>query len=145
MPTCRECHSRISKFDKDRCPVCGCLNPLDGGTSETIEITQNFDFINENKSYKPTRKLTLFLLFFFLGFTGAPFFYMKRKKLGLISLLCSLFCIGVAGSALAFATNIGIVWGYVIPVVVIYLINIVFGLILTFKDNVKDGNGEFLK
>ena len=46
MPTCRECHSRISKFDKDICPVCGAKNPLDGVTSDTIEITHEIDISN---------------------------------------------------------------------------------------------------
>ena len=39
MPNCRNCGARITKFDKDICPVCGTKNPLQGVGSETMEVT----------------------------------------------------------------------------------------------------------
>ena len=43
MPSCRNCGARLSKFDKDICPVCGAKNPLEGVSSETIDITSQID------------------------------------------------------------------------------------------------------
>ena len=49
MPVCRHCGTRITKFDTDRCPVCGELNPLEGVTSDTVEITTEIDLSDELK------------------------------------------------------------------------------------------------
>ena len=43
MPNCRNCGARLSKFDTDLCPVCGIKNPLEGISSETVEITSQID------------------------------------------------------------------------------------------------------
>ena len=50
MPYCKNCGSRITKFDNDICPICGAKNPLEGVTSDTVEITSELDIHDkENK------------------------------------------------------------------------------------------------
>lgn len=146
MPTCRECHSRISKFDKDICPICGCKNPLIGGTSETVEITSQIDLNGEDyKEYKPKKRTVLFVLSMFLGFVGAPFFYLKKNLWGVISLIINLGFIGGIGTVFALCTPLGYSLGYVIALIISIVINTVIGLVFLFKDSIKDGNGEFIK
>ena len=146
MPVCKYCGSRISKFDNDMCPVCGTKKPLEGVTSETIEVTSEIDIKNPDfKAYKQTKRVTAFLLFSLVGIFGAGFFYAKFKKYGIIWLIANVVTIGGLGSILAFLAGLGPIWGYVIPLVACYLINIGFGLFFLFKPSLKDGNGEFIR
>ena len=81
MPNCRNCGARISKFDKDICPVCGTKNPLDGVSSETVEITSQIDLNNFVEGQKVVcRRKKMLILFLACGFTASQFFYLKRKK-----------------------------------------------------------------
>lgn len=145
MPVCKNCGSRITKFDKDMCPICGSKNPLEGVTSETIEITSEIDLGNpEFKNYHFTSRLTTCLLFVFIGIFGSGFFYAKYKKPGLCWLIANMTIIGGIGSLLAFLTPLGILWGYLIPALICYGANIAMGLYFLLKSNLKDGNGEFM-
>ena len=146
MPVCRNCGARISKFDKDMCPVCGFKNPLDGVSSETIEITSEIKVGNaEFKEYKQTKRVVLFLMFALIGIFGSGFFYAKYKKYGLIWLIANLVFIGGLGSILAFLTPLPILWGYLIPLFAAYGLNIGFGVFFLIKPSIKDGNGEFIR
>ena len=60
MPTCRNCGARLSKFDKDICPVCGTPDPLKGVTSETVEITSQVDLSQDPQSPKLKIRSTSF-------------------------------------------------------------------------------------
>ena len=79
MPYCRNCGARITKFEKDICPVCGTRNPLDGANSDTVEITSQLDLGQKanRKIYKAHFRLNTFIWFIFLGWTGAGFFYLN--------------------------------------------------------------------
>ena len=146
MPTCRECHSRISKFDKDRCPVCGCVNPLEGVSSETVEITSQIDLNGADfANYKPRKRITAFFLSLFLGFFGAPFFYLGWKKCAIGSIVFNLAFIGGIGTLFALCTPLGFALGYVIALAIMFVINGLIGLIFVFKDSIKDKDGEFIK
>lgn len=145
MPYCKNCEARITKFEKDICPVCGEKHPLEGATSDTVEITTELDVHNKDKSlnYKAHYRVTAFCLFAFLGWTGAGFFYLNFKKVGLIWLLSNLLVI--AGLMVLFIFTIGNVWiSYLAPVAVIYLINMGVSVYYLCKNNIKDGNGEFI-
>ena len=48
MPICRNCNSRISKFDKDRCPVCGTITL----EQEVISNTIHCEATSEPHSWK---------------------------------------------------------------------------------------------
>ena len=146
MPVCKYCGARITKFDNDMCPVCGTKKPLEGVTSETIEVTSEIDIKNPDfKLYKPTKRVVVLIFFSLLGVFGAGFFYAKYKKYGLIWLAANLVFIGGLGSILAFLTPLPILWGYLIPTIACYLINIGFGLFFFLKPSIKDANGEFIR
>ena len=40
---CKYCHEKISKLDKDVCPFCGGLKPLEGVEDQTQDITKALD------------------------------------------------------------------------------------------------------
>lgn len=145
MPVCRNCKSRISKFDKDICPICGAKLPLENVNSETIEVTSEIDVSRpEFSNAKPRHKKILLTLFCLLGFTGVPFFYLKLKKLGLLWLLLNCFTIGGASIFMFFASPLTY-WGILIAFGFVYLINIIVGIVYFKTDNLKDGNGEFVR
>lgn len=146
MPKCKYCGSRITRFDKDLCPICGEKDPLQGVSSETIEITSNLDLSEaELKEFKPTTKFKAFLLFCFIGWTGAPMFYLNYYNQALIWLFINGVIIGGLGSVFSFVTPIGAPWGYLVALSIAYVINIGAGLFTFFKHNLKDGRGEFLR
>ncbi|MCR5506073.1 MAG: hypothetical protein K6F07_03670 [Bacilli bacterium] len=146
MPVCKNCGARISKFDKDMCPVCGAKKPLEGVSSETIEITSEINVGNPQfKAYKETKRGTLCLLFCTLGIFGAGLFYAKYKKPGFYWMFLNLVFIASIGTALLLLTKLGPLWSYLIPLFVVYAINIFVGFVFLFRHDVKDGNGEFIR
>lgn len=147
MPYCKNCGARITKFEKDICPVCGQKKPLEGAYSDTVEITTELNVHDkkQREGYQIHFRLNTFIYFAFLGFTGAGFFYLRFKKLGLIWLLSNLVVLG--GLIALFALTISPTnWiSYVAPVAIIYLINMGVAVYFLVKSNIKDGNGEFIR
>ena len=145
MPNCRNCGARISKFDSDICPVCGTKDPLKGVNSETVEITSQIDIANFKEGQRVVcRRKKLLFFFLALGFTGAPFFYLKKKMLGIIYLVINLIILGGLFAVLYFATQLHIVVAIIIPVLTVYAISGVLGAIYNFLPDLKDGEGEFV-
>lgn len=148
MPYCRNCGARITKFEKDICPVCGTRNPLDGAMSDTVEITSQLDIHSKEgkKMVKMHFRLTAFLLFFLLGWTGAGYFYLNFKKLGAIWLVANLVVLGGLWALFAFVLLSLDNWlSYAAPFAVVYLVNIGVGIYYLVKTDLKDGNGEFIR
>ena len=147
MPSCRNCGGRITRFDKDICPICGQKNPLEGVSSETVEFTNDLNSLKaeELKTFRPATKFKTLVLFCLLGWTGAPMFYLGYISQALIYLAINLFFIGGIGSVFAFLTPLGYIWGYVLAFGISFIINIVVGIIVFLKHNLKDGRGEFLR
>ena len=145
MPNCRNCKARISKFDSDICPVCGCQNPLSGVNSETIEITTQIDLNGFKEGQKVVRRRkTMLLLFCLCGFTGAGFFYLRRKAIALIYLFINIVLLGGLFSVFYFPISIPLPLSIIIPIVIVYAINAVVGVIFRFLPDLKDGEGEFV-
>lgn len=142
MPTCRNCHSRIDKFNEDRCPICGVEKPFEGLNSDTIEITTSIDV--DNQDYHPRQKKTLLLLFIFLGFFGVPYFYLYQKRNGLIYLLLNVIGISAITFILGFYASIPYYFSFLIALGIFMLLNSGLGLYYFFKNNLKDGRGEFI-
>jgi len=145
MPSCRNCGARLSKFDSDICPVCGTKKPLEGVSSETIEITSQVDLSSFTAGQKvKRRRKTMLLLSLLLGFTGALFFYIKKALLGFVWLLINLL-VG-AGLAVLFllVVKLNLALSIILPVILIYLVNAIVGAIYFLKPNLKDGEGEFV-
>lgn len=145
MPKCKNCNSRIDRFNKDRCPICGVTFPFEGMNSDTIEITTNIDIDSVDQDYyRPCRKKELFLFFALLGIFGAPFFYLKKKKEGFIQLISNVIVIGIMSFLLAYLTPLTILYSILIAIGSMYLLNVIFGLIVVSRPNLKDGNDQFV-
>ena len=145
MPNCRNCGARLSKFDTDLCPVCGIKNPLQGTSSETVEITSQIDLSEMKEGQKVLRRRKKFIAYFFtLGFTGLPFFYIKKYVLGLIWLIANLAVIGGLFAVFYFAAHAHIAVAIIIPILIAYAINAVVATVYNFMPDIKDGEGEFI-
>ena len=144
MPKCKNCNSRIDRFNKDRCPICGVEFPFDGMSSETIEITTNIDVDGVETDYRPCRRKELFLFFCLLGIFGAPYFYLKKIKQGIIQLIANVVLIGLMSFLLAYFTSLDTVSSVLIAIGSMYLLNIIFGVVVIMQPNLKDGNGQFV-
>ena len=145
MPVCRYCGARIEKFNKDRCPVCGELEPLKGVTSDTVEITTEIDLSEElKKDYHPKTKKKFFLFSALLGWTGLQFHYLRYFKVGLIWMAINLAILG--GGFCAFYFGLGnLLLGLLIPILLVYASNISLGVAVLKKTSIKDGDGNLLK
>ena len=145
MPTCRNCGARLSKFDKDICPVCGTPDPLKGVASETVEITSQVDLsdFQEGQKVKRHRK-TMLILFLTLGFTGLGYFYLKKKKEAFLLIAISLLLLSSGFLLLHLLAGLNISLAIILPIVAIYLLTAILGLINYFTPNLKDGEGEFV-
>lgn len=145
MPNCRNCGARLSKFDTDICPVCGIKNPLEGISSETVEITSQIDLSEMKEGQRVVRRRkVLAILFYTLGFTGIPFFYIKKAILGLIWLFSNLVVMGALFALFYAAVKTHIAVAIAVPLLVAYVINIIVGVVYNFLPNIKDGEGEFI-
>ena len=145
MPVCRHCGSRISKLDKDRCPVCGEINPLEGVNSDTVEITGQIDISsNDYRDFKPKKRLTFLLLSCFIGWTGIQFFYLKYLRAGFIWLACNLVLLAGGFSAFFFGVK-NLPLAIAVPLTIVYIANIIFGVIIFKKPSFKDGNENLLR
>ena len=143
MPICKNCHSRISKFDKDICPICGAPNPLDGVTSDTIEVTHGFDGSDPAfKAEAPRNKGKTFVYFATVGFLGVGFSYLRFKVFAIIWCLLNLALIGGVGAILLLTPLKA--FGFLITFATAIIINICVGLYYKFAPNVKDGSGELI-
>ena len=145
MPNCKNCGARISKFDADICPVCGTPKPLQGVSSETIEITSQIDLNNFKEGQNIVRRRkTLLLLFILVGFIGIPFFYLKKKKMALLWLIINLVVLGGLFALFFFALKFHVALAIIIPLLVVYIANAMTGVIYNFIPDLKDGEGEFV-
>ena len=145
MPSCRNCGARLSKFDSDICPVCGTKKPLEGVSSETIEITSQVDLSGFAAGQKVVRRRKNLLLYFLLiGFTGAGFFYLKQKRNALLWLLANLVVIGGLFAFFYFALSLHLALAIILPILTAYVFNVGTGLIYYNLPNLKDGEGEFV-
>ena len=145
MPKCRYCGARLTKFDNDICPVCGTKNPLEGVQSETIEITSQVDLSGFADGQKVKRhRQTMLLLFLLVGFSGAPFFYLKQKKTALIWLGAHLLAIGGLFALFFFALHLHLALAIILPILTSYVINALAGVMFYKVPNLKDGEGEFV-
>ena len=145
MPSCRNCGARLSKFDSDICPVCGTKNPLQGVSSETVEITSQVELSGFLAGQKVVRhRKTMLILFLACGFSGAGFFYLKKKRNALLWLSINLLLLSSGFLLLHLVAGLNIPLSIVIPIACMLVLNIAFGLIYFFTPNLKDGEGEFV-
>lgn len=146
MPKCKRCNMKLSRLDKDVCPFCGALKPLEGQDDTTEDITKAFDPIKmDDLKAKPKSKVIDAVLMMTLGVFGAHAFYLKRWKLGLIILGISIVSICGLGSILFFTKAIPNAFAFLIPYFIIEIIMLIGGIVTLRRNDIKDGNGEFLR
>ncbi|MDY0178090.1 MAG: TM2 domain-containing protein [Erysipelotrichia bacterium] len=144
MPNCRKCNTRLTKFEKDICPVCGCKNPLEGMTSETMEITAEISAVGDLvKDYHPKTRTACFVLSILFGWTGAVYFYLRKVSKGIVWLLINLVLLGGLFTAFYF---LNLDWlAYLLPIVIVYIFNIAMAFRFFYAMDYRDGQGNFLK
>lgn len=148
MPICKQCHARISKFDKDICPICGCVHPLSGEgaiSSDTIEFTNAINGSDPSlKTAAPRQKEKTFLLFSLIGWLGFGFSYLRFSKLFVaLWAIGNIVFIGGLGAVLCFLTPLSF-FGFIITLLVSYIVNIIIGLVYRFTPNIRDGKKELI-
>lgn len=145
MPKCRNCGANV-EADASICPVCGIENPVKTKKVRTVDITQTLDpNLPDYQQYKRKSKLVCSLLFGLIGFTGAPYFYLKDLSKGFQYLLGHIVFLA-AGLGVVYLLNKDLlVTVLIVLVVLIYLFNIIMAFRCYFKGDIKDGNGEFLE
>lgn len=144
MPRCKYCNELISRLDKDVCPYCGGLKPLEGNENMTEDLTKAFEKIEVDEEVPSHKKIVTFLLFIFLGIFGIGFFYLGYKKRGLITLITSLVLIGGLGSVFFF-TFFNSIFAYLSIYFALEVIMIVFAFLYLCRHDAVDANGEFLR
>lgn len=144
MPACRNCGARLTKFDKEVCPVCGTKNPLEGVTSDTVEMT-SFINMEKNRDFRVKKKSTMLFYFFIAGFTGLPFFYLHAIKKGLVCIFLNICYFAMSFVLFGIVLNAGYAATSIITVFVMYFINSLVGILLYRNDSLKDGYGEFVR
>ncbi len=147
MPVCKHCGSRIEKFHKDRCPICGEKLPLEDVGSDTVDITTSFAKGNfEFEDIKLKKKATFAILGCACGFTGAHYFYLGHKKTGFIWLLFNIVFISILFAILFFGVKINPYIAFLIPLAASYLFNIVFSILVYFNSpSLRDGDGNLIR
>lgn len=146
MPKCKNCGMSLSRLDKDVCPFCGTLKPIDGQENVTEDITKAFDPVRyELQDVKQKSRVAAGLLAIFLGPFGAHAFYLGKKLLGLILLLITLALVGGVGSALFFSGVLPNALAFVIPYLLMEVSMIVVGIVIFKRRDETDANGELLK
>lgn len=148
MMRCKNCHEKLTRLDKDICPFCGTLKPLEGQEDVTEDMTKAFDSLNLKEEYhevKAKSRLVTAILAMTLGVFGVHAFYLGKMKRGLINLIVSICFIAGIGSILFFSGALKNALAFLIPYFFLEIIMIVVGVIILKKRDEVDGNGEFLK
>ncbi len=145
MLKCKNCGEKLTKFNKEICPYCGCKDPLSESIAET-DTTKAVSYVNEEevkinqKSFK-----TFLLLTYFLGIFGAQYLYLNKIKEFIFTSIANLI-IYICVFFICFASKVD-TWAMIlVPLIVLYILSIGYGLFLTFRKSiVKDNNGVSLK
>ena len=146
MPNCRNCGARLSKFDKDICPICGYKKPLDGVESHTVEVTSEIQSVMGEISNYHTRSRVVACVFSMLfGWTGAAFYYLYYFFAGGIFCLINLGLGGGLFAILFCAVKLDLLLSIIIPIISIYVLNFIIGIIFLYYHDLKDGRGDFIK
>ncbi len=146
MPTCKNCHREISKFDSDVCPYCGTPHPIDADY-KTKDITGFVDPVTgAYKLYKSKSRRTAAFLCLFLGWAGIHYFYLGFHKKGVAAALITLLGVGGIGAVL-FLTQADFKnpLAFFTPFIVDFVVYAVWSVRYFTRDSLVDANGEFLR
>ena len=90
------------------------------------------------------RRKKMLILFLTLGFAGLGFFYLKKKKEAFIQISVSILLFSSGFLLLHLLAGLNIALSIILPLIAVYLVGAIFGLINYFTPNLKDGEGEFV-
>ena len=143
MPNCKNCNREITKSDYDICPYCGQKNPIPTNY-ETMDVTACVKQMEPTELPRTKSLKTMTILGVFLGYLGIPWFYVKKPKAGWISLVMTILIVAGAGIPAFFLLS-QTVWSFLVPFFAVWLFHIVFSIVYSRLDNIKDGDGELLR
>ena len=138
MPTCKNCGTPLDKGEKV-CPICQTPNPL-GNHDEHVDFTDTFKPVDpEYKLVKQKSRILAAVFGFFLGFSGAPFFYLGFKKTGI---LWAVLNVAVGVCMVLFRALPWVLW---VGGTLLVLGHLALGINYLIPHDQKDARGEYLK
>ena len=144
MAQCKYCHETISRLDKDVCPFCGGVKPLDGTDTSTQDVTKVIDQLEHPVKIKHKKRIVAAILAVLFGFIGANHIYLgKYKSAGIVACLYIAFIAGF-GSILFFAAKWHSTFAFLIPYFVVEFLCIFSAYCYLTKRSIQDSHGEFL-
>ena len=150
MPKCKYCGQSITKFDKEICPYCGGKRPIDENNPQTTDITESIKTVNPSDesrvNYKPKKKITNSLLCMFLGIFGLDELYLGYRNRFLIRLICNVI-VYIILMVTFYLTKVLVkpLYIFLLPLIILFGIWFIVGLIFLFINNKKDSSVAFLK
>lgn len=139
MFTCKKCGTPLEK-QLPECPICHEVNPAGEPPSMAgQDFTETYNPVGSDLELirQKSRKVAA-LLAFFIGFTGAPLFYLGYKRIALWWLVTALILTSVAALSQMPLIIAGVSG-------VILLSQVILGLYISFSSNLKDARNELLK
>ena len=111
----------------------------------SVEITSQVDLSEFQEGQKVVRRRKkMLILFLSIGFTGLGFFYLKKKKEALLYIVINLLLFTSGFLLLHLLAGLNIALSIILPLIAVYLVGAIFGLVYYFTPNLKDGEGEFV-
>ena len=145
MAKCKYCHESISRLDKEVCPFCGGIKPLDGTDTSTQDVTKVIDKLSDNVEIKHKKRVIAAILAVTVGFLGLHQIYMGKYKKGLIFGACCIAYMGLLGLFDYFVAGLKNFWAFLIPYFLVEAFMIYVGFVLLTNHTIQDGHGEFLE
>ena len=144
MAKCKYCHESISRLDKEVCPFCGGIKPLDGTDTSTQDVTKVIDQLENPTKIKHKKKIIAAILAILFCIFGAHHYYLGKIKKGLISAGISIGFVIVFGFIL-FVFGLRNALAFAIAYLIVELVMIFFAIMYLTKHNIQDAYGEFLE
>ena len=146
MAKCKYCHETISRLDKEVCPFCGGIKPLEGTDTSTQDVTKVIDQIGDgNVKIKHKKRVIAAILAATVGIFGLHLVYTGKYKKALIISVSVLAFIGILGIINFFAIGLKNIWAFLIPYFFVEAFMIYVGIVLLTNHSIQDGHGEFLE
>lgn len=145
MPRCRYCHAEITRLDKEICPYCGGLRPLEGSEDITEDVTRVLDPVAVEEAPKLKSRKAAGLFAIFLGVFGAHLFYLGKNKAGALVVAVTAAFIAGLGSLLFFTGAIHNALAFFIPYFIEEAGMIAAGIVIFKRPDMKDGKGDLLR
>ena len=144
MAQCKYCHETISRLDKDVCPFCGGVKPLDGTDTSTQDVTKVIDQLEHPVKIKHRKRIVAAILAALFGFVGANHLYLgKYKRAGIVAGIYLAFIFGL-GSILYFVAKWHSIFAFLIPYFVVEALCLFSAYCYLTKHSIQDSQGEFL-